>query len=263
VGGGVPPPLEVTCKFCEPEVALPGLGFTTTTENVPAEGALPVAVSCVADTKVVAIGEPANITCAPLTKLLPFTVIVKLPEETDAGEMLVSKGAGFQSVTVPLPDAEASATLTAFMVTKLELGTLPGAVYAPEELIKPLAALPPVTPFTSQLTDVFDDPLTVALNDCVAPARTLTVPGETETVTPGGEDGPPEFDEPLVAPVHPASAAIVRTTIVRNWRRTENILKYSRAKRRTSGTTIVSSIVRYNYVVGLPAELLYGGTRSG
>lgn len=222
--GSAPLPVDVTCKFSEPEVALPGLGSTTDTENVPAEGALPVAVSCVTDRKVVASAEPASITCAPLTKLLPFTVIAKLPEGTDAGEMLVSTGAGFQSVTVLLPDAEAFAALTAVMVTSLELGMLPGAVYTPEELIKPLAALPPVTPFTCQLTDVFDVPLTVALNDCVAPARTLTVPGETETVTPEGEDVPTEFDEPLVAPVHPANAAAERTRRMRCERRKTNFL---------------------------------------
>ncbi len=224
MGGVDPVPLEVTCKFSDPEVALPGLGFTTETENVPAEGALPVAVSCAADTKVVASGELANITCAPLTKLLPFTVMVKLPEGTDAGEMLVRTGVGFQSVTVLLPDAEAFAALTALMVTTLELGTLPGAVYTPEELIRPLAALPPVTPFTCQLTDVFEVPLTVALNVCADPARTLAVPGETETVTPEGEDVPTEFDEPLVAPVHPASAAAEETSRMRSERRTTIVL---------------------------------------
>jgi hypothetical protein len=235
--------LEVTCKFSEPEVALPGLGFTTDTENVPAEGALPLAVSCAADTKVVASGEPANITCAPLTKLLPFTVMVKLPEGTDTGEMLVSTGAGFQSVTVPLPDAEAFAALTAVMVTTLGLGTLPGAVYTPEELIKPLAALPPVTPFTCQLTDAFDVPLTVALNVCAKPARTLAVPGETETVTPEGEVVPPEFDEPLVAPVHPASAAAERARRMESGRRTTNVLNCSSTKRRISGAPFVRLIV--------------------
>jgi hypothetical protein len=45
LGGGFPPLVGVTCKFCEEEVALPGLGFITATENVPAENSLPVAVS--------------------------------------------------------------------------------------------------------------------------------------------------------------------------------------------------------------------------
>jgi len=32
-GGGFPPPLAaVTCKFCDADVALPGLGFMTDTE---------------------------------------------------------------------------------------------------------------------------------------------------------------------------------------------------------------------------------------
>src|SRR5271169_565894 len=53
LGGGPLVLLEVTCKFWDPEVALPGLGLTTATENVPADAAFPVAVSCVDDTNVV------------------------------------------------------------------------------------------------------------------------------------------------------------------------------------------------------------------
>jgi hypothetical protein len=144
-------------------VALPGLGLTTATENVPADAALPVALSCVDETKLVVSAEPASVTCAPLTNPLPFNVIAKFPAGTDAGEMLAKTGAGFQSVTVLLPIAVASAELTAFTATVLELGTLLGAVYIPDDVISPVAALPPVTPFTCQVTVVLDDPLTVAL----------------------------------------------------------------------------------------------------
>ena len=59
----------------------------------------------------------------------------------------------------------------------------------PDELIVPVAALPPATPFTCHVTAVFDDPVTVALNDCVAPARTFALAGETETVTLDPEGG--------------------------------------------------------------------------
>ena len=53
----------------------------------------------------------------------------------------------------------------------------------------PVDALPPATVFTSHDTDEFDDPLTVATNICVAPARTLAEPGVTETVTLAGVVG--------------------------------------------------------------------------
>src|SRR6516164_2138299 len=46
----------------------------------------------------------------------------------------------------------------------------------------PVLPLPPVTPFTSQVTAVFEVPVTVALNWVCAPSATLTVEGETETV---------------------------------------------------------------------------------
>jgi hypothetical protein len=78
----------------------------------------------------------------------------------------------------------------------------------PAELIVPIAALPPVTPFTCQVTEVFDDPVTVALKGFVALARTSALEGEIVTVTPGPEGGAPELeeDELFVAPVQPASA---------------------------------------------------------
>jgi hypothetical protein len=209
LGGGFPPLVEVTCRFWEADVALPGLGFMTATANVPADAALPVALSCVDETKAVARGEPARSTCAPLTNPLPVTVIAKAPAGTDAGAMLVSIGTGFCNVTALLPVAEASAELTARTVTVFELGTVVGAVYAPDELIVPVAALPPATPFTCQVTEVFDDPVTVTVKDCAAPARTFAVAGETVTVTPDpeGDELELELAELFVVPAQPASAA--------------------------------------------------------
>ena len=199
-GGGLPPLEDVTCKFCELEMALPGFGFKIVTEKFPADAAFPLAVNCVAETNVVVSGEPENRTCAPLTNPLPLVVTVNAPEETEDGKMPVSTGTRFSRVTTPPPDADASAALTARTVTVFEPGTLPGAVYKPEELIVPVVALPPVTPSTCQFTELFEEPVTVALNDCDAPARTFAVPGETETETVD----PPEFVGPLVVPVHPA-----------------------------------------------------------
>ena len=40
--------MPVTCTFREPDALLPGFGFVTLTAKVPAERALPVAVSFVA-----------------------------------------------------------------------------------------------------------------------------------------------------------------------------------------------------------------------
>ena len=129
LGGGLPVLLlDVTCRFCALEVALPGLGLVTVTANVPADAALPLAESCVEDIKVVVNGVPAKTTCAPLTKPLPFAVIVNVPEETEGGETLLSTGVGFNTVTALLPDAVASAALTACTVTAPELGMLDGAV---------------------------------------------------------------------------------------------------------------------------------------
>ena len=57
---------------------------------------------------------------------------------------------------------------------------------------------------------MFDDPVTVALKDCVAPARTLALAGEMLTVTlePEEEDVLEfEPDELFTVPVQPASAA--------------------------------------------------------
>jgi hypothetical protein len=189
LGGGFPPLVEVTCKFSDAEVALPGLGFITAMENVPVDASLPVAASCVGDKKVVASGAPARSTCAPLTNPLPFTVIANAPAGTDVGAMPASTGTGFCNVTALLPVAVASAELTARTLTEPELGNVAGARYMPDELIVPAAAEPPATPFTCQVTEVFDDPATVALNDFVAPTRTFALAGATVTVTLDPEGG--------------------------------------------------------------------------
>ncbi len=145
-------------------------------------------------------GEPASITCAPLTKLLPVTVIAIAPWVTGIGEIVVSTGTGFHSVTALCPAALESATMTACTETEFGLGSVAGAVYTPEALIVPVEAAPPVTPFTCQVTDVFEVPVTVALNGWARPARTVIGFGETETVTwgggGGGEPGLPD-DEPV------------------------------------------------------------------
>jgi hypothetical protein len=143
--------------------------------------------------------------------------------------MLVSTGTGFCNVTALLPVAVASAELTARTVTVLELGTIAGAVYTPDELIVPVAALPSATPFTCQVTAVFDDPATVALNDFVAPARTFALAGETVTVTLDPEGGVLELegDELFVVPAQLASAAAANRNTRSGECRKTNFLNFS------------------------------------
>lgn len=64
-----------------------------------------------------------------------------------------------------VPDAVASAELTARTITVLGLGTMFGAAYKPEALIVPVAVFPPDTPFTCHATAVFEDPVMTALSD--------------------------------------------------------------------------------------------------
>jgi hypothetical protein len=189
LGAGVPPFVEVTCKFCDADVALPGFGLVMATANVPAEDSLPVAVNCVEDTNVVASGAPARSTCAPLTNPLPLTVIANVPAGTYAGAIPDSTGTGFSNVMELLPVTLPSAELTAVTVTVPAPAMFAGAVYMPVELIVPVVALPFATPFTCQLTAVFVAPETAALKDCAAPARTLTVAGESTTETPAPAGG--------------------------------------------------------------------------
>ena len=74
-----------------------------------------------------------------------------------------------------------SAALTAAIFTVDGDGAAEGAVYRPELEILPAVALPPVTPFTDQVTPVLEVPVTVAENCCVFPACTEADVGVTET----------------------------------------------------------------------------------
>jgi|SRR5215472_411134 len=71
----------------------------------------------------------------------------------------------------------------AVTVTAAGLGTTPGAVYRPEPEIVPTAALPPVTPFTCQVTAVLLVFRTVAVNCCVPPTATVADVDEIVTLT--------------------------------------------------------------------------------
>lgn len=60
--------------------------------------------------------------------------------------------------------SEVSAWLAAMMVTLAGLGIVAGAVYMPELDMVPTVEFPPVTPFTDQVTAVFVEFETVAVN---------------------------------------------------------------------------------------------------
>lgn len=74
-------------------------------------------------------------------------------------------------------------------------------------MIVPTDALPPATPFTFQVTFEFEVPVTVALNVCVAPARTVAGFGVTLTLMLGGGGGAPGFPGFVVTPATPAQSA--------------------------------------------------------
>jgi len=81
-----------------------------------------------------------------------------------------------------VPDLVESAAETALIVTATGLGSVEGATYIPDALIRPTVAFPPATPPALQVTAVFEVPETVAVN-CSVPARgRVAVAGETETV---------------------------------------------------------------------------------
>jgi len=143
-------------------VLLPGSGLSTATGNAPAEAALPVAVSCVEETKVVVRTAPLRRTLAPETKLLPVRLREKSPRLVEVGEIPVSEGVGFRRVTAEVENFVASATLVAVTETVFGEGRAEGAVYAPEELMVPRVAVPPGVVFTDQVTEVLEEPVTAA-----------------------------------------------------------------------------------------------------
>src|ERR1700675_1671672 len=95
------------------EVLWPGLGLLTETAKTPTVEAVPLAVSWVAETNVVASGTPARRICELLKKLPPVTVRLRAPTFMDVGLMDVRMGVGLSSVTLLTPKAEESAELAA------------------------------------------------------------------------------------------------------------------------------------------------------
>src|SRR5579864_2411843 len=93
-------------------------------------------------------------------------------------------------VTVAVADFVGSACEIAVTETDAGLGTADGARYSPSLFVpntvvetSPFVELPPLTPLTCQVTAVFVDPETVAVNGCVASVAIVIAPGEIATLT--------------------------------------------------------------------------------
>jgi hypothetical protein len=99
-----------------------------------------------------------------------------------------SLGVGDTNVVTTLFAMEGSATLVAVIVTVEGWGAVAGAVYRPLAEMVPSVAFPPVTPFTLQVTRVFELPLTVAVYCEELPKVTLVAPLRV-SVTVGGGGG--------------------------------------------------------------------------
>src|SRR5215813_12352444 len=90
-GGKLTLPGETTTDSCEVTLSVsgaetaPGPGLATVMLAAPTCAAVPVAVSCAAETKFVESGWPFHRTWAPLTKLPPLTVRVKVPSDSEFG----------------------------------------------------------------------------------------------------------------------------------------------------------------------------------
>jgi hypothetical protein len=104
-------------------------------------------------------------------------------------------------VSVEKADFVVSAWEITAIVMVVWLGRTLGALYKPFVSIVPLMASPPVAPFTCQVTAVLVDPVTVAVNCCVAPPATLALVGEMVMETPvlGVLFLPPHEDQISVA----------------------------------------------------------------
>src|SRR5690348_5898822 len=81
-------------------------------------------------------------------------------------------------------------------IGRFGVGTTDGAVYKPLLSTVPTEGLPPVAPFTCQVTCVLLVPLTEAVNCCCSPGNLLALCGLTLTTTAPLAPPPPLFPPP-------------------------------------------------------------------
>lgn len=108
------------------------------------------------------------------------------------------------SVTVAVPNRLTLAWLVARIVIVADEGKIAGAVYSPLASMVPHCVPAQPVPETLHATPEVDVLLTVAVNDCVPPRKTLAVVGETLTLMGGGGGGEEPPPPPPQAETHPA-----------------------------------------------------------
>ncbi len=111
------------------------------------------------------------------------------PSSTFAVDGETAMEMSLASVSCAEADFDVSAWLFAVICITAEEGRLGGAVYMPWASIVPSVELPPGTLLTSQVTAVFEVPVTLAVNCWVRPRSTLALAGATETEMEGGGGG--------------------------------------------------------------------------
>jgi hypothetical protein len=99
------------------------------------------------------------------------------------GLMLSKTAAAVTRVTVAEAVFVGSATLVTVRMRFAGEGMLAGGVYRPPFEMVPHAAPLQPGPATFQVTDVLEDPVTVAANCCVVPSATVALFGLTFTTT--------------------------------------------------------------------------------
>lgn len=161
-----PEPLT-TLAVIVPEEIVPGSGFLTLMEMLPTWllDAVPVAVSCVEETRVVVNAVEPKSTTALEAKCEPLIVNLKEPTGIEVGLIEEICGAGFSRVIELLAVFVESAVSVAVMVIEFVEGGNSGAVKSPPLVIVPVVLLPPATPLTLHATAVaVVSPVTCAEN---------------------------------------------------------------------------------------------------
>ena len=124
------PVLATTCAVRLPEEIAPGSGFFTVIEMLPTCPlvAVPVAVSCVEETRVVVNVALPKVMAAPVAKCAPLTVKLNVPTGMDIGATVVICGTGLFNAMALLAVLLESAVATAPMAIAFGDGGNSGAV---------------------------------------------------------------------------------------------------------------------------------------
>ena len=148
------PVLVTTLVLMPAELTVPGSGFLTVTETLPTCPlvAVPVAVNCEEETRVVTRAVEPKLMTALGAKWVPLTVSLKLPTGMEVGLIDAISGVGFWRVTALLAVFVESVLSVAMRVMPFGLGGNSGAVKRPLVLTVPVVLFPPTTPFTVQAT---------------------------------------------------------------------------------------------------------------